>query len=228
MIQHILLDLDDTLLDFGRAESTAITKTLLKLKVEPTERLLARYHEINDALWHRLEKGDITRRVLLTERFRQLAEEFSLSIDPELTQQYYDEFLSMGCFFIPGAKELLDKLSRRYTLYIASNGNVRAQQKRILNAGISSYFADVFLSELIGADKPSPVFFDACFARMKGAHRDNTVLVGDSLRSDIRGGMNAGLLTVWFNPYHMTLPDGMHTDAEIHSLDELPAALLSL
>ena len=164
----------------------------------------------------------------MTERFRQLAEEFSLSIDPELTQQYYDEFLSMGCFFIPGAKELLDKLSRRYTLYIASNGTVRAQQKRILNAGISSYFADVFLSELIGADKPSPVFFDACFARMKGAHRDNTVLVGDSLRSDIRGGMNAGLLTVWFNPYHMTLPDGMHTDAEIHSLDELPAALLSL
>ena len=228
MIQHILLDLDDTLLDFRRAESTAITKTLLKLKVEPTEHLLTRYHEINDALWHRLEMGDITRRALLTERFRQLAEEFSLSIDPVLTQQHYDEFLSMGCFFIPGAKELLDKLARRYTLYIASNGNVRAQQKRILNAGISSYFADVFLSELIGADKPSPAFFDACFARMKGAHRDNTVLVGDSLRSDIRGGMNAGLLTVWFNPYHMKLPDGMHTDAEIHSLDELPAALLSL
>ena len=225
MIQNILLDLDDTLLDFGRAESIAISKTLLKLKLEPTEEVLRRYHEINAALWHRLEDGTITRDELMLERFRRLGEQMSLPIDPVLTQSYYDEFLPMGCFFIPGAKELLETLSERYTLYIASNGTVRTQQKRIANAGISGYFADVFLSELIGAYKPSVAFFDACFARMKGATRENTVLVGDSVASDVRGGMNAGLPTVWFNPHGHTLPEGVHADAEIRALPELVRVL---
>ena len=225
MIKNLLIDLDDTLLDFGKAESIALTKTLLKCKIEPSEQLLARYHEINASLWHALEEGRILRSELLLERFRRLSEEFSLSLDPVLTQSYYDEFLSMGCFFIPGAKELLDELAEQYTLYIASNGNVRAQQKRIANAGLSGYFTDVFLSEVIGHDKPDPAFFDACFARMEGADRDNTVMIGDSLRSEMLGGMRYGLPTVWFNPKRLPLPEGMHVDAVIHSLSQLPATL---
>ncbi len=225
MIKYLLMDLDDTLLDFGKAESIALTKTLLKCKIEPTGQLLSRYHAINASLWHALEEGRILRSELLLERFRTLAAEFALDIDPVQTQAYYDEFLSMGCFFIPGARELLEELSEHYTLYIASNGNVRAQQKRIANAGLSGYFADVFLSEVIGHDKPSPAFFDACFARMRGADRTNTVMIGDSLRSDIVGGIRYGLPTIWFNPKQLPLPQGMHVDAVVGALSELPRVL---
>ncbi len=225
MIENLLIDLDDTLLDFGRAERVALTKTLLRCKCEPTEDILCRYHQINASLWRALEEGKIARAVLLTERFRRLSEEFSLSLDAQQVQSHYMEYLSMGYFLIPGALQMLDALSQQYTLYIASNGNVQTQLNRIAGAGLSGYFADVFLSESLGYNKPDTAFFDACLLRMKGAHRHNTVMIGDSLHSDILGGMRAGLRTVWFNPRHAPLPDDIRPDAVMDSPAQLPSLL---
>ena len=228
MIKNILMDLDDTILDFKRAEKTAITKTLLRLRIDPNEDTLALYHDINAGLWRSLEDGRIERRALLTERFRRLFEILGVEGDPHATQQMYEEYLSMGNFFVDGARELLPILSERYTLYIASNGNVRVQDKRILNTGLMEFFADRFLSEQIGFDKPHVAFFNACFARMTGADRTNTVMVGDSINSDMRGGMNAGIPTVWYNPDGRTLPEGVRVHAVIRHLRELPDVLESL
>ncbi len=225
MIENLLIDLDDTLLDFKKAERVALTKTLLRCKCDPTEEILCAYHRINASLWRALEEKQITRQALLTERFRQLSQTFSLSLDPEQVQLYYGEYLSMGCFFIPGAEEVLEELSLRYTLYIASNGHVQTQRKRIAGAALSGYFADIFLSEAIGYNKPDPAFFHGCFQHMPGANQHNTVMIGDSLHSDILGGMGVGIPTVWFNPGHAPLPDGIHPDAVIDALAQLPAAL---
>lgn len=225
MIKHLLLDLDDTLLDFRASEKVALTKALIKMKVEPTPTLLSRYSVINRGYWERLERGEITRARLLVDRFADLFSEFSVSADPARMQDSYEGYLAMGYTFVDGAKELLDALADTYTLWIASNGNAKVQESRIVGSGISSYFSGIFISEQIGADKPSAAFYDACFARMGDARREETVMVGDSLTSDIRGGAAAGLRTVWYNPCRLRCPGGLSPTAEIHRLSDLPAVL---
>ncbi len=228
MIRFVLMDLDDTILDFHRAEAAAVSKTLLRLGVEPTEQIVQRYSEVNAAHWRMLERGEITRPQVLTGRFRQLFSEIGADCDPEQTQQIYESHLSQGHYFIPGAEQLLEDLSGKYLLYLVSNGNAAVQEGRLKSSGIEPYFEEIFISELIGADKPSKAYFDRCFARIPDFDPDHAILIGDSPTSDILGGINAGVKTCWFNPHHRPPHPEIRADFEIHQLCQIPPLLSTL
>lgn len=227
MVRIILFDLDNTILDFNRAEANAIHKTLEAFEIDPSDANKRRYSEINLSQWKLLERGEITRTELLTRRFDLLFEELKVERDSLLAWNTYERELSGGCYFMDGAKELLNELEKRqqYRLFIVSNGTASVQEGRIKGAKLKKYFEDIFISELIGYNKPDKRFFDYCFAHIKDFHREETLLVGDSLSSDILGGINAGIPTCWFHGEGITNGTDIIPDFEITRLSKLLAII---
>lgn len=228
MIRYVLFDVDDTLLDFGKAEAAAIRKTFERIGIPVTDELIRRYSEINAQQWSRFEKGEITREKLLTERFDILFSELGINVPSEMAQASYEYLLGIGHYFVDGAEELLEALKDKYELYIVSNGNASVQDRRLKSAGIIPYFKEIFISERVGFNKPSAEFFEACFERIPGFEKDKAVIVGDRLSSDILGGINAGVKTCWFNPRGDAPDPDIPADYEIKHLNELPALLESI
>ena len=228
MVKYVLFDVDDTLLDFGKAEAAAIRKTFERIGIPVTDELIRRYSEINAQQWSRFEKGEITRERLLTERFDILFSELGINVPSEMAQASYEYLLGIGHYFVDGAGELLEALKDKYELYIVSNGNASVQDRRLKSAGIIPYFKDIFISERVGFNKPSAEFFEACFERIPGFEKDKAVIVGDRLSSDILGGINAGVKTCWFNPRGDAPDPDIPADYEIKHLGELPALLESI
>ena len=225
MLKTIFFDLDDTLLDFTRAEAEAIRRALTEADVPAGAEVLRRYHEINAAQWELLEEGKLTRDQVLVRRFELLFGELGLSRPAGRICLQYEEYLKQGHWFVSGAHALLAELSPRYGLYLASNGSAAVQHSRLDSAGIRPYFRDIFISEEMGADKPGLAFFEACFARIPGFSRETALMVGDSLTSDIRGGRNAGLRTCWFDPLGKPRRTDIVPDCRITALDQLPELL---
>ena len=225
MLKTIFLDLDDTLLDFHKAEAAALAKALAQLGVDPAPAVIARYSAINAQQWQLLEEGKFTRDEILTRRFDILFQELGVEVSSALARQTYEGFLGQGHTFIPGAEELLKALARRYDLYLVSNGTAAVQAGRIASAGIAPYFKEIFISEAMGLHKPQKAFFDACFAAIPGFHREEALIIGDSLTSDIRGGNNAGIRTCWFNPHRKPRMECVHVDYEVSALSQIPPLL---
>lgn len=228
MIRNVLLDLDDTIFDFHKAERIALSRALVEMGVEVSEAVLSRYSEINRDRWQRLERGELTRTQVLVSRFEILYRELCVSASAEQTQALYERYLSIGHHFLPGAEKMLEDLYGRYRLYLASNGTACVQEGRIASANIARYFDDMFISQHVGYDKPSVEFFDVAFARISDFSREETLIVGDSLTSDIRGGNNAGIRTVWYNPKGLARIEGIRVDYEIRDLSELSPLLATL
>lgn len=224
----ILFDLDNTLLDFDKAEAIALSKTLREFGLEPTDEILRRYNEINKRHWEMLEDGILTRAQVLVGRYEQLFQEFGISVDGAAAAKRYESNLSIGHHFIDGAEELLDKLYGSYDMYIVSNGTAVVQEGRLKSSGIGRYFKDIFISELIGYDKPGKMFFEKCFAQIEGFDPKRTIIIGDSLTSDIRGGINAHIMTCWFNPKGVPARADITPDYVVSSLDEIPDFLEKL
>ena len=228
MIRNVLLDLDDTIFDFHKAERIALSRALTEMGVQVSEQVLLRYSEINRDRWQRLECGELTRQQVLVSRFEILYRELSVSASAEMTQALYEKYLSIGHHFLPGAEKMLDDLYGRYRLYLASNGTACVQEGRIASANIARYFDDMFISQHVGYDKPAVDFFRIAFSRISDFSREETVIVGDSLTSDIRGGNRAGIRTVWYNPKGAPRIEGITVDFEIRALDELAPLLATL
>ena len=147
------------------------------------------------------------------------------SLDAQSAEDSYAAHLCEGHYFVPGAQELLTPLYGKCALYIISNGNARVQDARLASSGISKYFEKIFISENMGADKPSREFFDIVIAAIPGFDGARALVVGDSLTSDIRGGRGAGLKTCWFNPKGKPPRADIPADYEIASLAELPGLI---
>ena len=228
MLRTVFLDLDDTILDFSRAEAAALRRALTEADVPADNAVLARYHAINAAQWELLGEGVLTREQVLLGRFDILFGELGLVRSAGEICGRYEEYLAEGHWFVPGAEALLEALAPRYDLYLASNGTAEVQYRRLESAGIKGYFRGIFISQDLGADKPSPAFFQKCFAAIPGFSRERAVMVGDSLTSDIRGGKNAGLRACWFNPRGKPPRADIVPDYEISALDQLPALLETL
>lgn len=179
MLKNIFLDLDDTILNFTAGEAKALSQTLWEAGIEPTEAILDRYHIINTAHWELLEEGRLTRDEVLVQRFEQLFRELGVDRSGKAISERYEVLLSRQHEFMPGAEQLLMDLSPRYDLYLASNGAAAVQNPRLDDAGLRPYFKGIFISEEMGADKPSKAFFDACFAAIPGFRLEETVMVGD-------------------------------------------------
>ena len=217
MVKNILLDLDDTLLDFKKAEAIAIRDAFVDLGIEPSDENVALYSKINRSCWAKLELGEYTRDEVLHKRFDMLFSHLGIKGDSHEAQKIYERNLSKGAFYLPGAKELLDALFGKYNLYLATNGIVNVQTPRIESSGIGKYFADIFVSEKIGYNKPDKRFFNEVFAKIEGFDPDETIIVGDGLESDIKGGLGAGIKTVYFNPRRLENATGITPNYEINS-----------
>lgn len=225
MIRNVLFDLDDTLFDFHKAEKIALTKTLVHFGIDPTEETLALYSTINAAHWKRLELGEISREEVKVGRYRELFKTIGVECDPVKATAYYESMLAIGHYFMPGAPELLEELYRKYRLYIVSNGTAKVQEGRIGSSGIAKYMDGIFISQVLGANKPDKQFFDICFAEILDFSLSETVIIGDSLSSDIKGGINAGIITVWFNPKGIENDNDIKPDYTIKELSEVPGLL---
>lgn len=221
MFRTILFDLDDTIFDFKESERAALTKTLIKLNVEPTEYIIKQYSKYNISQWKRLELGEISREEVKVNRYRLLFDELGLDISPKLATSVYEENLAVGHYFIDGAVDMLEQLYQNYNLYLVSNGAKKVQDGRLASADISHYFKDIFISEVVGFEKPSEKFFNYCFERIPNFNKAEAIIIGDSLSSDIKGGINAGIKTMWFNPHNQQNNTPLHPDYEIHSLEEI-------
>ena len=195
MIEFLLLDLDDTILDFHKAERIAIAKTICDFGVEPTEEVLSRYHVINKWHWEQLELGNMVREEVLVGRFAMLFAEKNVTVDPVRAARTYEKNLSIGHYFLPGAEETVDALSKKYRLFLVSNGTASVQKGRMTSANLYRFFEKVFVSQEIGHNKPAKAYFDACFAQIPDFDPAKAMIVGDSLSSDILGGINAGIKT---------------------------------
>ncbi len=221
MIRNILLDLDNTILDFNKAERTALKRTFIEMGIKPTDLIVDRYHFHNIRHWEMLERGEITRHQVLTGRFDALFAEQNITCDAEAILPVYERYLGMGHYFMPGAEEMLNVLHGKFRLYIASNGTASVQKTRVASAGLERYMDRIFVSEAIGFNKPSREYFDRCFAQIPNFSREETVMIGDSLTSDILGGINAGIRTIWYNPEHRMNAMDFAPDAEIDALDQI-------
>lgn len=224
----LLFDLDNTLLDFDAAERAAMTRVLTECGVEATDERLKLYNKINLQHWKRLELGELDRAGVQHGRFREFFREIGVDLDPVSVQNTYERYLADGYMVLPGAKELLEALDGKYDMYIISNGSTNIQYSRLAHSGIEKYFKKVFISEELGKNKPSREFFELCFAQIEGFDPDNALIIGDSLTSDIRGGLNVGVKTCWFNPKGQPPRADIPADYTISALAELPELLEKL
>ena len=228
MIEYLFLDLDDTILDFHKAERIAVSKTFREFGIEPTEELLHRYHLINKSCWEKLERKEWTRDQVLVNRFQMVFDEVHAACDPAEFAKSYEHKLSIGHYFLPGAEEAVASLSKKYRLFLASNGTAKVQAGRLTSANLYRFFETVFVSQELGANKPSIEFFERAFAQIPGLDKEKTMMVGDSLTSDILGGNRAGILTCWVNPGHAPGNPEIVPDYEIESIAQLEVLLEGL
>lgn len=228
MIRNVLFDLDDTLLDFHRAEAEAIRHTLREFGINPTNETVALYSKINRSCWAKLETGEYTREEVLHRRFDILFQTLGVEGDAHETQKLYEYRLSLGAYYLDGAEDLLDELFGKYRLYLATNGIVNVQSRRIKDSGIGKYFDGIFVSERIGYNKPDKRFFECAFLEIPDFKLEETVIIGDTLTSDILGGINAGIKTVYFNPKNRKNDTGITPDYEIGTLADLTELLKTM
>ena len=222
-----LFDADNTLLDFSRSERDALSECLLARGIEPTDQILSRYAEINDLHWKRLEQGLTTRARLRTDRFSDFFGELGLDLDPTEMADDYIVALSAKSCCMEGAEELISHLAGRCRMFIITNGNASVQHARWNKTSMAPLFEGVFISEEMGVSKPDKLFFDRVAAAIPDFDPRHALVIGDSLSSDIRGGINAGIDTCWFDRHGTSAPDDLPITYIISSLDEVEHSLLS-
>ncbi|TWT00958.1 YjjG family noncanonical pyrimidine nucleotidase [Planomicrobium sp. CPCC 101079] len=219
--RSIWFDVDDTLFDFKQSEINALHNTFIEYKLpEGMAAYHASYRKISNKLWSDLEKGEIGLRELGTERFKRLFLEHELETDAMLFSRSYLGNLGNEAHLMPGAAELCAKLSG-YQLAIITNGFGEVQRARIQNSPLSGRFEQLIVSEETGFQKPHPGIFDFAFKTLKLKDKSKVLMVGDSLQSDIQGGVNYGIDTCWFNPMHKKNLTNFVPTYEIHDLLEL-------
>ena len=224
MITTLLWDVDGTLLDFNAAERASMKTLFSEFGLgECTDAMLACYHEINASFWKRLEKNELSRAEVLTGRFEEFFGRFG--IDPQIAPKYNERYqLTLGDTIVyrDDSLNLVKGLKGKVKQYVVSNGTVAAQTKKLERSKFGELMDGVFLSEKLGVEKPNIGFFEKVFAVIRPDDLSKVMIVGDSLTSDILGGMNAGIRTCWYNPEKIPLPGHYRVDYIISDLRELP------
>ena len=222
-----LFDADNTLLDFTRAEHEAICQCLADRDLPHDEQTIDLYSRINDSHWKRLEQGLTTRDRLKVDRFADFFDAIGYDGDPTLMAADYVTALSAQSQLIDGAWELIQSLHGHCRLYIITNGISSVQKSRFGRCPLAPYFDGCFISEDMGCAKPEVIFFDRVAAAIPDFDPAAALVIGDSLSSDIQGGINAGLDTCWFNPPGKPTPAGMTITHIVRTLGEIRPILLS-
>lgn len=221
----LLFDVDDTLLDFQKAEKVALRVLFEEKGIPLTDEIEARYKKINKGLWDAFEKGELLRNEVVNTRFSLLFKEYGEEVNGILFENNYRNYLEEGNQLMQGAFEFINQIQGEYELYIVTNGVSKTQDKRLRNAGLHSLFKDVFVSEDIGFQKPMKEYFDYVFERIPNFAPEEGLIIGDSLSADIKGGYVAGIDTCWFNPERKLNDSGIIPTYEVHNFEELEALL---
>ena len=225
----VLFDADNTLLDFDAAENKALADTLREYGIEPDAETVQTYRTINEELWRQLEKGQIRRDKLMGERFTRFLKAVNAAGNGvEMNKFYLDQLSTHPDLTSPNVLDVLRELSEVATLAVVTNGFDRVQSRRVRESGILDFVEDVFVSEKMDSEKPNRKIFDAALRARGVENREPELIVGDSLTSDIQGGKNAGIGTVWYQPYPETQEEEIHPDAVIRKLSDLPELLRTL
>ena len=218
----ILFDADNTLLDFDAAERKALAETLAQYNIEPSNETVEKYRTINEGLWRQLEKGQIRREKLMNERFTRFLKEIGVSGSGAEMNRYYLNQLSTHPDLMPGnVLDVLHELAEVATMAIVTNGFDKVQSRRVKESGIAAFMEEVFVSERSDSEKPNRKIFDTALRTLGVENREHVLVVGDSLSSDIQGGINAGLDTCWLNRNHVENTGQISPTYEIESLEQL-------
>ena len=227
MIRTVLWDVDGTLLDFSIAESTAIRSLFCEFDLgECTDEMVRRYSKINEGFWQRLERNEITKEQVLIGRFEAFFAE--QGIDPGLARSFNTKYqLRLGDTAVcrDDSLSLARTLRGKVRQYVVSNGTIVAQTKKLKRSKLGEMMDGIFLSEKIGREKPDNAFFMTVFSQIHADDLSAIMIVGDSLTSDILGGMNAGIRTCWYDPEGEPVPGGYRPDYVIADLHEVADCL---
>lgn len=197
---NVLLDADNTIFDFNKAEKVALQMTFACFNTDCNDIIADDYHIINDMFWKRLEKNEITKEQLTTERFELLFDKYNLNLPPLDFNNRYKQYLGKQTFLLPDAEEIVKYLSNcGKRLIIASNGSSSIQNYRVTNSAIGEFIDGIFTSGEAGVAKPNPLFFELLLKKFN-LNKDETIFIGDSISADILGGYNANIDTVFYSP----------------------------
>ncbi len=198
--QWLLFDADNTLFDFDRAAAQALKGAMASFDLEMKPHFQGIYRTVNKQCWEAFERGEIDQKTLRSQRFELFFEKIGLSADPQLFSKRYLEYLADGGHMIEGARELLEHLTGSYSLALITNGLKEVQRPRIRKARIGGMFHSIIVSDEIGSAKPHTAFFDFTFEQIGTPAKEAVLVIGDSLSSDMLGGLQYGLDTCWYNP----------------------------
>lgn len=213
-------DADGTLFDYNRAEATALKNAFHSLTLPFEAEYLGVYRSINSKLWRALEQQEVTPAVLRFRRFELLLESIQLSGSPDQMSTAYVEQLGI-CIELIDGDEVLDTLQGTCRFAIVTNGLQAVQRSRLAHSKIRDFISELIISEEIGAAKPQAAFFDAAFARTGHPPKSDVLIIGDSLTSDIQGGVDYGIDTCWYNPTAGPRPGDLPITYEVRHLREL-------
>ena len=217
MIKVVLWDIDGTLLDFEKAEEAGIRGCFAKFDLgECTDEMLEVYKKINRGYWQAMERGEIEKPVLLVKRFEDFLNAYNLDSSVAAgVNELYQILLGDTVVFTPHAWETVQALKGKVLQCAVTNGTKVAQDRKLKNSKLEHEFDHIFISEVIGIEKPNVGFFDEVFRVLGEYASDEVLIVGDSLTSDIQGGVNAGIKTCWYNPNDMENASALEPDFEI-------------
>jgi 2-haloacid dehalogenase len=217
-----LFDADETLFDYKKAERTALEAAFAKFCLPFTEQTRRDYREINNGFWKAFERSEVTKEELQRLRFSQLFEKYGVTCDPDAFNREYLNGLSRGTDLLDGAVSLCRYLFEQgKKLYLITNGISDVQKRRMAHSEIGDYFSGLFISEEIGYAKPHPGYFAAVWSALGNCPKEEILIIGDSLTSDIKGGENAGIDTCWMNPEGAVPDAAIVPTYDIRALEEI-------
>lgn len=237
--ETVLWDVDGTLLNFLKSQEFALKKAFSDYQLTITEDIVSLYSEINDSYWKRFEQGEIAKQEVLYGRFESLFQALLERAETEKDdvllkighipikkfQQAYQTYLGSVYFYQDDSLELCKKLQKDFKQYIVTNGVEWSQRNKLQLAGFTELMEDIFISEVIGVPKPDKRFFEACFQQIPDFSRERTIIIGDSLSSDMSGGNQAQIATCWYNPGNLPKKGNVRIDYEIRNLWEVESIL---
>lgn len=222
MIKAILWDVDRTLLDFDAAQAVAIRKCFETHNLGVCDDdMLSDYDKINHKYWNKLEKKEISKNEVLINRFKEFFDKYNIKTDIESFNDEYQIRLGDTAIFFENGKYVTDTLKEIGVYQCAvTNGTKIAQDKKLANSGLINVFDDIYISDVIKHEKPSKEFFEPVIDKLNKLNisKDETLIIGDSLSSDIQGGVNIGIKTCWFNTKHALNNTTLRIDYEIDNL----------
>ena len=219
--RNVWFDADGTLFDFLRCEAEAVRETMALKGIVPTDALVRAYSEINDGMWKMLERGEIEKGELVWRRFAVFCERFGFAADAKAMSRLYETRLATKCYLLDGAEALIRKLSPVVSLDIVTNGLAPVQRGRFALCPFRDCIDGLYISGEVGYEKPDVRYFEAVAASHPDFCRETTLIVGDSLTSDMRGGIAFGIDTCFYNPSGKSVPSDMPITYVASSFDDV-------